>query len=47
LPRDLDLQYIAEDAQQRDFAGGDPRIRANYYRLGDSLVYKRAFMRLD
>lgn len=47
LPRDLELQYVAEGAQQRDFAGGDPRIRANYYRLGGGLVHKRAFLRLD
>jgi hypothetical protein len=47
LPRSVDLLYIAEGAQQRNFAGGDPRIDASYSRLGGALAVKRAFIRVD
>ena len=47
FPKDIDLQYIAEGAQQRNFAGGDARIRADYYRLGAGLEIKQAFVRVD
>ncbi len=43
----VDLLYVAEAAQQRDFAGGDPRIRANYYRLGGGFAIKQGFVRVD
>jgi len=34
-------------AQQRDFAGGDPRIRADYYRFAGGLAIKQGFARLS
>jgi hypothetical protein len=46
LSREVDLDYLADAAQQRNFAGGDPRIRANYYRLGGGLAIKQGFVRL-
>ena len=47
LPWDLELLYIAEAAQQSNFAGGDPRIDAKYYRLGGGLGIKQGFVRVD
>jgi hypothetical protein len=47
LPANVDLLYVAEAAQQRDFAGGDPRIRADYYRLGGGLAIRQGFVRVD
>jgi len=47
LPRDIDLEYLADVAQQRDFAGGDPRIRADYYRFAGGLAIKQGFARLS
>jgi hypothetical protein len=46
LPRDIDLEYLADVAQQRNFAGGDPRIRAYYYRLAGGLAINQGFARL-
>ncbi len=46
LPREVDLDYVADAAQQRNFAGGDPRIRANYYRLGGGLAIEHGFVRV-
>jgi hypothetical protein len=46
LSRQVDLDYLADAAQQRNFAGGDPLIRANYYRLGGGLAIKQGFVRL-
>jgi hypothetical protein len=46
LPREIDLEYLAEAAQQRSFAGGDPRIHAYHYRLGGGLAIKQGFARL-
>lgn len=43
----LSLLYVGEAAQQRDFAGGDPRIRANYYRVGGGLGVAKGYFRVD
>jgi Alginate export len=37
----LDALYTAEAAHQRHYAGGDPLIEANYWRLGAGLVWPR------
>jgi hypothetical protein len=33
----IDIPYVAEFAQQKPYAGGDPRIDASYWRLGAGL----------
>jgi hypothetical protein len=47
LPREIDLEYLADVAQQRSFAGGDSRIRANYYRVAGGVSIKQGFARLS
>jgi hypothetical protein len=42
-----DLLYSAEVAEQRDFAGGDPRIDASYLRLGGGIHAGRVYGRVD
>jgi hypothetical protein len=41
------LLYTAEYAMQRDYAGGDPRIDANYARLGIGGQWKDFLLRID
>ena len=43
----FELLYTAEAAQQRNYAGGDPRIDASYWRFGGGLAYKHGFARVD
>jgi hypothetical protein len=37
----FDVLYTAEAAHQRHYAGGDPLIEANYWRLGGGMVWPR------
>ena len=43
----IDIPYEAEYAAQRAYAGGDYRIRANYWRAGTGLAYRDSVLRLD
>ena len=47
LGESVRVNYTAEAAQQRDFAGGDSRIDASYNRFGAGVDFRQAYARVD